>query len=142
MNLFKVGKYVFITSYLILEIITFILIIATFPMLTEYRNNPPVFQELSVLLGFMFFYGVICLFEVISGFGIQRDELRRVLIPFIVTFLLNVFTIITVFEYVDISVLHGSNLGFLMYKTYNYIFTSFNLVGFGANLYLVFKHMP
>ncbi len=141
MNSFKVGKSAFIASYLILGIITVILFFATFPLLTEYGSNPPVIQELSVLLGFLFFYAVICLIEVIYGFGIQQDESKRVLIPLIIAFLLNVFTIITVFEYADISVLHGSNLGFLMYKTYNYIFTSLNLGGFGAILYLIFNRL-
>jgi hypothetical protein len=141
MNSFKVGKNVFIVSYLILEIITIILFIVTFPLLTEYRNNPPVLQELSVLMGFLLFYAIVCLFEVMYGFGIQQDESRRVLKTLIIAFLLNVFTIVAVFEYADMSVLHGSNLGFLMYKTYNFFFTSLNLVGFGANLYLIFNRL-
>ncbi|MHA1916148.1 MAG: hypothetical protein ACW97V_17505 [Promethearchaeota archaeon] len=141
MNSFKVGKKVFIVSYVILEIIIIILFIATFPMLTEYRNNPPVLQELSVLMGFLFIYAILCLFEVIYGFGIRQDESNRVLKTLIISFLLNIFTIFAVFEYTELSVLHGSNLGFLMFKTYNYFFTSLNLVGFGANIYLVFKRL-
>ena len=139
MKSFKVSKYVFIVSYLILEIITVILLISTFPMLAEYKNNPPITQELLALMGFLFFYGVFCLFEVMYGIGIQQDESKNVLITLIIAFLLNVFTIFAVFEYADMSVLHGSNLGFLMYKTYNYFFISLNLVGFGANLYLIFN---
>ena len=142
MNSFRIGKYVFIANYLVLEIITIIFFIATFPMLAEYGSNPPVEQELSILLGFLFFYAVVCLFEVIYGFGIQQDESKRVLITLFIAFLLNVFTVIAVFEYADISVLHGSNLGFLMYKTYNYIYTSLNLVGFGVNVYLLFIRLP
>jgi len=141
MKSFKVGKYVFIASYLILEIITVMLIITTYPMLTEYRNNPSMTRELSVLIGFLFFYAVVCLFEVMYGFGIQQDESKRVLKTLIIAFLLNVFTIFALFEYADISVLHGYNHGFLMYKAYNYFFTSLNLVGFGANLYLIFKRL-
>ena len=141
MTSFNVGKIVFIASYLVLEIITVILIIATFPMLTEYASNPTIFQELSLLIGFLFFYAVVCLFEVMYGFGIQLDESNRVLKTLIIAFVLNVFTIFFIFEYANISVLHGSNLGFLMYKTYSYIFSSFNLVGFGANVYLVFKRL-
>ena len=141
MKSFNVGKNVFIVSYLILEIITVILIIATFPMLTEYGSNPSITRELQVLIGFLFFYAVVCLFEVMYGFGIQQDESKRVLITLIIAFLLNVFTIFAVFEYADMSVLHGSNLGFIMYKTYNYFFISLNLVGFGANLYLIFNRL-
>ena len=141
MKSFNVGKNVFIVSYLILEIITVILIVVTFPMLTEYRNNPPITQELTALIGFLLFYAVVCLFEVMYGFGIQQDEPKRVLKTLIIAFLLNVFTIFAVFEYADMSVLHGSNLGFVMYKTYNYFFISLNLVGFGANLYLIFNRL-
>ena len=141
MKSFNVGKNVFIVSYLILEIITVILIVVTFPMLTEYRNNPPITQELTALIGFLLFYAVVCLFEVMYGFGIQQDESKRVLKTLIIAFLLNVFTIFAVFEYADMSVLHGSNLGFVMYKTYNYFFISLNLVGFGANLYLIFNRL-
>ena len=139
MKSFKVSKNVFIVSYLILETITIILIIATFPMLTEYENNPPVTQELTVLIALLFFYAVVCLVEVMYGFGIQQDDSKRVFKTLIIAFLLTVFTIFAVFEYADISVLHGSNLGFIMFKTYIYFFISFNLVGFGANLYLVFN---
>jgi len=139
MKSFKVSKYVFIISYLILEIITVILLISTFPMLTEYKNNPPITQELLALMGFLSFYAVFCLFEVMYGIGIQQDESKNVLITLIIAFLLNVFTIFAVFEYAGMSVLHGSNLGFLMYKTYNYFFISLTLVGFGANLYLIFN---
>ena len=141
MKSFNVGKNVFIVSYLILEIITVILIIATFPMLTEYGSNPSITRELQVLIGFLLFYAVVYLFEVIYGFGIQQDESKGVLITLTIAFLLNVFTIFAVFEYADMSVLHGSNLGFIMYKTYNYFFISFNLVGFGANLYLIFNRL-
>lgn len=141
MKSFKVVKKVFIASYLILEIITVILIIATFPMLAEYESSPPITRELSVLIGFLFFYAVVCLLEVIYGFGIQQDEIKGVLITLIISFLLNVFTIFAVFEYADLSVLHGSNLGFLMYKTYTYFLIAFNLVGFGANLYLLFNRL-
>ena len=139
MKSFNVGKNVFIVNYLILEIITVILIIATFPMLTEYGSNPSITRELQVLIGFLLFYAIGYLFEVIYGFGIQQDESKGVLITLTIAFLLNVFTIFAVFEYADMSVLHGSNLGFIMYKTYNYFFISFNLVGFGANLYLIFN---
>jgi len=141
MKSFKVGKNVFIVSYLILVIITVILIIATFPLLTEYGSNPSITRELSVLIGFLFVYAVVCLFEVMYGFGIQQDKSKGVLITLIIAFLLNVFTILAVFEYAELSVLHGSNLGFLMYKTYSYIFISLNLVGFGANLYLIFNRL-
>jgi len=139
MKSFKVSKNVFLVSYLILVIITVILLIATGPMLVEYKNNPPITRELTVLMGYLFFYAIVCLIEVMYGFGIQQDDSKRLLIPLTIAFLLNVFTIFSVFEYADISVLHGSNLGFIMYKTYNYIFISFNLVGFGANLYLIFN---
>ena len=138
MKSFKVAKNVFIASYLILEIITVILIILTFPMLTEYENNPPITGELTVLIGFLFFYAVVCLFQVMYGLGIQQDESKVVLKTLIVAFLLNVFTIFAIFEYADISVLHGYNFGFGMYETYNYFFISLSLVGFGANLYLIF----
>ena len=141
MKSFNVGKNVFIVNYLILEIITVILIIATFPMLTEYGSNPSITRELQVLIGFLLFYAIGYLFEVIYGFGIQQDESKGVLITLTIAFLLNVFTIFAVFEYADMSVLHGSNLGFIMYKTYNYFFISFNLVGFGANLYLIFNRL-
>lgn len=139
MNSFKVGKYAFIVSYLALEIITIILFIATFPMLAEYESNPPVTQELSILLGFLFFYAVIYLVEIVYGFGIQKDDSKKEIITLIIAFLLNVFTIVAAFEYANISVLHGSNLGFLMYKTYNYIFIPLNFIGFVANLYLTVK---
>ncbi|KKK65049.1 hypothetical protein LCGC14_2978060 [marine sediment metagenome] len=139
MKSFKVGKNVFIVSYLILGIITVILIISTFSMLTEYGSNSFFTRELQVLTGFLFFYAVVCLFEVMYGLGIQQDESKGVLKTLIIAFLLNVFTIFAVFEYADMSVLHGSNLGFVMYKTYNYFFISLNLVGFGANLYLIFN---
>ncbi len=138
MKSFKVAKNVFIASYLILEIITVILIILTFPMLTEYENNYTITGELTDLIGFLFFYAVVCLFQVMYGFGIQQSESKRVLKTLIVAFLLNVFTIFAIFEYADISVLHGSNLGFIMYKDYTYFFISLSLVGFGANLYLIF----
>lgn len=141
MKSFKIGKYVFLVSYLILEIITVIMIIATYPLIAEYGSNPSITEELSVLIGFLFFYAVICLFEVIYGFGIQQDESNIVLITLIIAFLLNVFTIFAVFEYADISVLHGSNLGFIMYRTYNYFFIPVNLIGFGANLYLIFNRL-
>jgi len=141
MESFKVGKIVFIASYLILEIITVILIVATYPLLTEYGSNPSITQELSVLIGFLFVYAVVYLVEVMYGFGIQPDESKGVLRTLIIAFLLNVFTIFAVFEYADLSVLHGSNLGFIMYKTYNYLLISFNLVGFGANLYLIFNRL-
>jgi len=141
MKSYKVGKTVLIVSYLILEIITVILIIATFLVLTEYESNPSTTRELQVLIGFLFFYAIACLFEIIYGFGIQQDESKRVLKTLIIAFLLNVFTIFAVFEYADMSVLHGSNLGFIMYKTYNYFFISLNLVGFGANLYLIFNRL-
>jgi len=139
MKSFNVSKNVFIVSYLILEIITVILIIATFPMITEYGSNPSITQELSVLIGLLFFYAVVCLVEVMYGFGIQQDDSKRVFKTLIIAFLLTVFTIFAVFEYADISVLHGSNLGFIMYKTYIYFFISFILVGFSANLYLIFN---
>ena len=141
MKSFKVGKIVFIASYLILEIITVVLIIATYPLLAEYGSDPSITRELSVLIGFLFFYTVVCLIEVMYGFGIQRDESKRVITTLIIAFLLNVFTILAVFEYADMSVLHGSNFGFIMYKTYSYIFLPFNLVGFGANLYLIFNRL-
>jgi len=141
MKSFKVGKNVFIVSYLILEIITITLIIVTFPMLTEYENNPSITRELQVLIGFLLFYAVFCSFEVTYGFGIQQDESKRILKTLIIAFLLNVFTIFAVFEYADMSVLHGSNFGFVLYKTYNYFFISLNLVGFGANLYLIFNRI-
>ena len=141
MKSFKVGKNVFIVSYLILEIITVLLIIATYPMLTEYRSYPSITRELSVLIGFLFFYAVGCLFEVMYGFGIQQDGSERVFKTIIIAFLLNVFTIFAVFEYADMSLLHGSKLGFIMFKTYNYFFISLNLVGFGANLFLIFNRL-
>ena len=137
MKSFKVGKNVFIVSYLILEVITVILFIATSPMLTEYESNPSIIRELSVFMGFLFFYAVACLLEVMYGFGIQQDESKRLLKTLIIAFLLNIFTIVVVFEYADMSILRGSNLGFVMYKTYSYFFISLNLVGFGANLYLI-----
>jgi len=139
MKSFKVGKIVFIVSYLILEIIAVLLIITTYLMLAEYRSNTSMTRELSVLIGFLFVHAIVYLFEVMYGFGIQQDESNRVLKTLTIAFLLNVFTIIAIFEYADISVLHGYNYGFLLYKTYSYIFISFNLVGFGANLYLIFN---
>ena len=141
MKSFKVGKIVFIVSYHILEVITVVLIIATYPMLTEYRSNPSITRELSTLIGFLFFYAVVCLFEIMYGFGFQQDESKGVLKTLIIAFLLNVFTIFAVFEYADMSVFHGSILGFIMFKTYNYFFISLNLVGFGANLYLIFNRL-
>ena len=141
MKSFKVGKIVFIVSYLILEIIAVLLIITTYLMLAEYESSPSMTRELSVLIGFLFFHAIVYLFEVMYGFGIQQDESNRILKTLIIAFLLNVFTIIAVFEYADISVLHGYNHGFILYKTYNYFFILLNLVGFGANLYLIFNRL-
>jgi len=137
MTSFKIGKNIFIINYIILEVITIILLIATFPMLAEYGSSPSIIQELSVLIGILFGYALFYLLEIYYGFKIQHDEIKIILITLSVSFLLNVFTTITLFEYVDLSVLHGSNLGFLMYKTYTYIFILLNLAGFGANLYLI-----
>ena len=64
MKSFKVGKIVFIVSYLILEIIAVLLIITTYLMLAEYESSPSMTRELSVLIGFLFFHAIVYLFEV------------------------------------------------------------------------------
>ena len=142
MESFKKEKIMFISTYLVLEIITIILIFATFPLIAEYESSPSIIKELTVLLGFLSFYAMIYIIVLICGFKFQQDKTKRFLITLITVFLLNVFTIFATFEYADISVLHGSNLGFTMYKTYNYFFISFNLVGFGTNMYHVFRSLP
>jgi hypothetical protein len=139
MESFNVGKYIFLISYLILEILTVILIITTFPILAEYASNPPVVEELTVLIGILFFYAVICLIEVSYSFSIQQGDSKRLFITLAITFLLNIISIIIIFEYANLSVLRGSNLGFILYKTYYYIFIPINIIGFGANLYLLNK---
>jgi len=55
MNSFSYGKIVFILSYIILEIIIIILIIATLPLLAEFGGNPSIIQELRILMGILSF---------------------------------------------------------------------------------------